>query len=211
MNLFRIILIALCTAAGGISVAQAGGDAQAGQQLIASCSACHGKDGNSASPANPKLAGQSEKYLLKQLKDIKSGARDIAIMTGQLDNLTVTDMSNIAAYFAGQTQTAGTAKPELAELGREIYRNGNHERGMCCIRQRDMHEKQANTRYDAHTVWDTSALSRIAVEQRVDDILKIAVNCRRQTNGLLYKAGDVGASMGVALREDQWGCRAGRL
>jgi len=130
MNLFRIILIALCTAAGGISVAQAGGDAQAGQQLIASCSACHGKDGNSASPSNPKLAGQSEKYLLKQLKDIKSGARDIAIMTGQLDNLTVTDMSNIAAYFAGQTQTAGTAKPELAELGREIYRNGNHERGI---------------------------------------------------------------------------------
>ena len=46
MNLFRIILIALCTAAGGISVAQAGGDAQAGQQLIASCAACHGKDGN---------------------------------------------------------------------------------------------------------------------------------------------------------------------
>jgi cytochrome c553 len=33
---------------------------------------CHGVDGNSLAPTFPKLAGQNEGYLLKQLKDFKS-------------------------------------------------------------------------------------------------------------------------------------------
>ncbi|MDP1757357.1 MAG: c-type cytochrome, partial [Pseudohongiella sp.] len=67
--------------------AQAAGDAAAGERKAAVCAACHGADGNSAIGSNPKLAGQNERYLLKQMHDVKSGARPIAMMTGLLDNL----------------------------------------------------------------------------------------------------------------------------
>ena len=120
-------------AAGGAAPAPgvyAGGDAAAGKKLTQVCAACHGEDGNSASAANPKLAGQGERYLLKQLQDIKSGKREIALMTGLLDNLSDQDLKNMAAYYASKEQTAGAADPDLVELGREVYRNGNAERGI---------------------------------------------------------------------------------
>ena len=106
------------------------GDADAGKSLTAACAACHGDDGNSPSPANPKLAGQGERYLLKQLKDIQSGERDVPLMSGQLNNMSEQNLADIAAYYASQTQTGGAADPALVELGEEIYRNGNHERGI---------------------------------------------------------------------------------
>lgn len=40
------------------------------------CAACHGKDGKKTlMPDYPKIAGQNKAYLLKQMVDIKSGAR----------------------------------------------------------------------------------------------------------------------------------------
>lgn len=125
-----LILAMVSAATLTAPTAQAAGDASAGKKLVAACAACHGQDGNSASPANPKLAGQGEPYLLKQLRDIQSGAREIALMAGQLDNMSDQQLADIAAYYASQTQTAGVADPALIELGREVYRNGNHERGI---------------------------------------------------------------------------------
>ena len=61
------------------------GDAAAGKDKTLVCSACHGADGNSVVPMFPKLAGQNERYLIKQLHDIKSGARPVPTMAGQLD------------------------------------------------------------------------------------------------------------------------------
>ena len=43
------------------------GDAAAGESKIMMCAGCHGGDGNSVVPSFPKLAGQGEKYLTKQL------------------------------------------------------------------------------------------------------------------------------------------------
>lgn len=105
------------------------GDAVAGKALVAACGACHGADGNSQAPTFPKLAGQSEKYLIKQMEDIKSGARVVPEMTGQLDNLSKVDFENIAAYYAGQKMTLAGAKDdkELLALGEKIYRGGNAE------------------------------------------------------------------------------------
>ncbi len=65
---------------GEVSQAQASGDAAAGKQKAATCAACHGADGNSAAPTFPKLAGQGAKYLLKQMKDIRDGARPVPTM-----------------------------------------------------------------------------------------------------------------------------------
>ena len=63
------------------------GDAAAGEGKVVTCAACHGADGNSAAPSFPKLAGQGEKYLLKQMKDIRDGARPVPTMVGQVDNM----------------------------------------------------------------------------------------------------------------------------
>lgn len=110
---------------GLVSFAQAAGDAAAGAEKVAVCAGCHGADGNSAIANFPKLAGQGEKYLIKQLRDIKSGARSVVEMTGLLDNLSDQDFENIAAFFASKTTTGAAADPELVKKGQAIYRSGN--------------------------------------------------------------------------------------
>lgn len=118
-----------------VSIAHADGDAAAGKAKAVVCGACHSADGNSAIAMYPKLAGQNERYLLKQMKDIKSGdiskgGRSIPMMTGQLDNLSEQDMADIAAYFASQKITLGAAKKKLLALGEQVYRFGVVERGI---------------------------------------------------------------------------------
>lgn len=100
------------------------GDAAAGKKLSASCAACHGADGNSAAPTFPKLAGQGEKYLIKQMNDIQSGKRSVPTMMGQLDTLNDKQIKDIAAYYASQETTLGQAKKDLVRQGEEIYRAG---------------------------------------------------------------------------------------
>ncbi|PPC78170.1 cytochrome c4 [Pokkaliibacter plantistimulans] len=124
------LLISLLMSAGIAGVAHADGDAKAGQPLTAICAACHGADGNSMAPNFPKLAGQGEEYLLKQMMDIKAGSRQVPEMTGLLNNLSDQDMANVAAYFASQKVAPGAAKPELAELGATIYIAGVADKGV---------------------------------------------------------------------------------
>jgi cytochrome c553 len=66
------------------------------------CQACHGMDGNSPIPENPKLAGQYVDYLAKAMRDYKSGARKNPIMQGMAGGLTDDDIANLAAYFSAQ-------------------------------------------------------------------------------------------------------------
>jgi len=69
------------------------------------CAACHGADGNNSDPSFPKLAGQYEDYLVKTLRDYKSGERNNAIMKGFAAALTDRDIRNLAAYYASQRGT----------------------------------------------------------------------------------------------------------
>ena len=124
------VLVSLLLTLGLTGVAQAAGDAEAGQGKVAGCGACHGADGNSPAPNFPKLAGQGERYLLKQLHDIKSGARPVVEMTGMLDNLSDQDMADIAAYFASQKMSVGAADPKLVQRGEALFRGGKLEEGM---------------------------------------------------------------------------------
>lgn len=104
--------------------ATAQGDAAAGESKVAVCAACHGSDGNSDLGNNPNLAGQGYRYTLKQLRDIKSGAREVAVMAGLLDNRTDQDLMDMAAFYAAQESTLQGADPELVPLGQQIYRAG---------------------------------------------------------------------------------------
>jgi len=93
------------------------------------CAACHGADGNSGTPANPKLAQQHPEYLIKQLQEFKSGKRANAIMSGMAAALSEDDMRNIAYWLASKTAKPGFAKDkETVVLGERIYRGGITDR-----------------------------------------------------------------------------------
>ena len=93
------------------------------------CLSCHGTDGNSATPAYPKLAQQHPEYLVKQLQEFKSGKRKNAIMQGFASALSEDDMKNIAYWATSKKAKPGFAKDkELATLGERIYRGGVQDR-----------------------------------------------------------------------------------
>ena len=137
------LLVGVLVSLGLAGFAQAGGDAAAGKNKVAACAACHGADGNSAAPNFPKLAGQNERYLVKQLKDIQCGAlsveeqkklkclpRPVPTMAGQLDSFNDQDLADIAAFFASQGASGGQAKEALVAKGGEIYRAGLASKGV---------------------------------------------------------------------------------
>ncbi len=101
------------------------GDPAVGKTLSATCAACHGVDGNSVNAEWPKLAGQHEAYIVKQLQDYKSGKRVNALMAGIAPGLSEDDMKNLAAYFSTQKIKYATANPDAIELGEKIYRAGD--------------------------------------------------------------------------------------
>ncbi len=105
--------------------AQAAGDAAAGKNKSAVCAACHGADGNSMSPTFPKLAGQNASYIVKQLHDFKSGARQNPIMQPQASSLSDQDIEDLAAYFSSQKVTIGETDPKLADAGKSLYQGGD--------------------------------------------------------------------------------------
>jgi len=121
-----IIILATVLLASFSSSIIAAGDAEAGQTKSATCMGCHGLAGNSAIATFPKLAGQGEVYLLKQLQNFKSGERNNAIMADVVSLLSEQDMMDIAAYYSIQTITENSAKgdAETIELGRKIYVGG---------------------------------------------------------------------------------------
>ncbi|MCB2387797.1 c-type cytochrome [Thalassolituus alkanivorans] len=123
------LLISLIVSAGLMSVAHAG-DAEAGKAKSATCAACHGADGNSLAPTFPKIAGQGERYLIKQIKDIRDGNRQVPSMAPFVTGLSDTDIADLAAYFSAQVPTTGGAKEELVELGQRIYRAGIESKGV---------------------------------------------------------------------------------
>jgi len=133
----KLVMFALFSTIGVTSIANASedqkvGDAAKGKELSASCAACHGADGNSTNPEWPKLAGQSEAYLIKQLTEYRSGKRKNAVMNGMAKGIkTDQDVLDIAAYYANSTAKPGKAsnKEQVLE-GETIYRGGIVEAGV---------------------------------------------------------------------------------
>jgi len=116
------------------------GDATAGAAKAAACGACHGMDGNSADPQYPKLAGQHERYIARQLTLFKSGDRENPIMKPFASALSDQDMRDVGAYFASKTALPGLADdsvikaeagPEtFAQRGEALFRGGRRETGL---------------------------------------------------------------------------------
>lgn len=106
----------------------ANGDASRG---IVSCLSCHGAAGNSTISINPKLSGQHEAYVAKQLVDFTTANRNNAVMTTFAKLMTAEDVKNVSAYLATQKPKAGAAKnKDIVELGKKIYRAGIAEKNV---------------------------------------------------------------------------------
>ena len=120
------------------------GDAEAGQGKAAACAACHGADGNPSDPQYPRLAGQSERYIARQLALFASGERHsgmAAVMVPFAQALSPQDMRDVGAYYARQKSGAGVADDtavadgpyagmKFYEIGQRLYRGGDPERGI---------------------------------------------------------------------------------
>lgn len=124
------VLVAVGVMGATHASAELQGDPAAGEQKTATCAGCHGADGNSAVGNFPKLAGQGAPYLIKQLNDVQSGARNIVEMTGILDGMSQQDFADIAAFYASKKTTIGQANPELVPEGEKIYRAGIPAKGV---------------------------------------------------------------------------------
>jgi cytochrome c553 len=110
--------------------------AQDVQTLVGTvCVACHAEDGNSVVPLFPKIAGLQESYLIKQLRDFKSGRRRSDVMAPVIAAIKVEDIAALAAYYSRQPLKPGEAgdKP-LADLGKLIFFDGNEDSGVpACV------------------------------------------------------------------------------
>ena len=103
------LLAVLCSIISHAAIA--GGDPVRGAELAKTCASCHGLEGVSAAPNFPILAGQYADYIVRALKDYKSGERDNAIMKGFAAGLSDQDMQDLAAWFA--SQNGGLVAPRI--------------------------------------------------------------------------------------------------
>ena len=78
------------------------GDIQRGEDKAAACLACHSGDAVENNPEWPRLHGQHADYLVRALRDYKSGKRTDPVMQMQVEDLTLQDKRDIASWFAAQ-------------------------------------------------------------------------------------------------------------
>lgn len=96
------------------------GDTTAGKQKAALCAGCHAEDGNSTTPIFPRLAGQHEKYLIRQLADFKNGKRADPTMQAMAAGLSDEDMKDLGAFYESQS-------PKYAKRNEEQYLDDDEE------------------------------------------------------------------------------------
>lgn len=130
-TLVKTAVAATLLSAFSSSVVLAEGNAQAGKEKAATCAACHGASGNeSVLPNVPKLGGQGERYLLKQLHEIKADMRKVPLMAGIVGPMNEQDLADVAAYFASLPAPVGAVEKSKLELGQQLYRAGDAKIGV---------------------------------------------------------------------------------
>ena len=92
---------------GAVGAPALAADMAAAKGRAAQCFVCHGADGLAKVPDAPNLAGQNGAYLVKALKEYRSGKREHEVMSMMAKNLSDDDISLVASYF---TSIAVTVK-----------------------------------------------------------------------------------------------------
>jgi cytochrome c553 len=109
---------------------QQAGDAAAGATKAATCTACHGLNGNSANPEWPSIAGQNAAYAREQIAAIRSGKRPNPLMQPLVQGLTDQDIADLAVHYSQQTPSGREADPSYWKAGQKLYRGGDAARGI---------------------------------------------------------------------------------
>jgi len=91
------------------------------------CQECHGVDGISGDTRIPNHAGQYAAYLIKQLRDFKSGARRHEVMDIMAEDLSESEMVDIAAYFASRPVMQGQGAADYP-LAKKLFSQGDSGR-----------------------------------------------------------------------------------
>ena len=110
-----------------------GGNPAAGKEKSRLCQGCHGEDGNSTDELIPKLAGQYEQYISKQLRNYQAGVRSHQIMNAMAAAISDVELADISAYFASQSKMKGNGSTPN-EQGKNIFLKGNiSQMVMACV------------------------------------------------------------------------------
>ncbi len=158
---------------------QAERSADTGKQQAQVCAACHGADGNSTTPAWPKLAGQHADYIIKQLKDFQEGNRINALMSPIAKSMSEEEMASWAGVFSSQKIKHGTADPAMLGLGKKIYRSGNSDAGVpaCLACHGPTGRGNPSSNYPAlagqHAVYTESQLNAFRADIRSNDVNEV--------------------------------------
>jgi cytochrome c553 len=95
----------------------------------AGCAACHGAQGEgNAQVGAPRIAGQPQPYLERQLAAYADGRRDHPVMAPIAKNVAPEKRSTLAAYYAGLSPPAAKgepASPGAAPRGRTLATRGD--------------------------------------------------------------------------------------
>jgi cytochrome c553 len=152
------------------------------------CTACHGEDGNSLVPMFPKIAGLQEEYIVKQLRDFKSGRRKSDIMAPVVAALKSEDFLPLGSYFSSQKMKAGEPDDKkLADLGKLVFFDGNEDSGLpACV---GCHQAQGagHTIYPRiggqHGTYVSQQLKNFAAGDRSNDVSRfMRVVAKRMTD-----------------------------
>ena len=130
MQIRKLWWLSVMLASWGPAWAQA--DAARAEKIVSgSCFLCHGENGESSSEIFPKLAGQHANYIAKQLANFKTGNRKSTAMADMSSRLSAEDMVALGHYFESKKSDPEAVKdPELANVGRYIFSNGNKYSGV---------------------------------------------------------------------------------
>lgn len=133
-SLAAALTVACFSLAATSAQAQSAGDGAAGATKAATCTACHGMNGNSANPEWPVLAGQNAAYLTEQVKSFRANHRIDLLMQPMAAALSDEDIADLAAFYAAQTPNGLEADPSYWEAGEVLYRAGDADRAIpACI------------------------------------------------------------------------------
>ncbi|UUX97182.1 c-type cytochrome [Aquabacterium sp. J223] len=117
--------------AAGLALAASLVAAQAVAQApprAATCTACHGEDGNAPVPGFPSIAGQPRLFIDNQLLMMREGLRDVPAMKPVLEGMTDDEIAALARHFAAQRPrvAAGVvAQPALQQRGAALSQRAN--------------------------------------------------------------------------------------
>jgi cytochrome c553 len=115
-------LAALMVLAAPANTAEVAGNIATEREFIAKmgmCNQCHGANGTPVRPGIPTIWGQDQAYLLKQIQDFRTKARDAELMTWAAITIHEPEMPVVAQFFAtkawptrrGATPAAATQRP----------------------------------------------------------------------------------------------------